>query len=222
MPNPHTRKLFEDALAEVQLNDKNLTEAYAVADRSNFSQKELVEFFEILGGLAAGAAIAAPAIATGVGMYRKAKKEEQARQDVLNKEKEDRATEERRAAEKIEQNRLGREHTTSERQAGQDFTKGESAEERRFRENMAASDRGFKSAESDKERGFKAGESQKDRDFTSGQSKEERNFRRGERLGTQRHQTGMSREQILARTALELAKRGAKIRRKKKGKKGTP
>ena len=57
MPNPHTRKLFEDALAEVQLNDKNLTEAYAVADRSNFSQKELVEFFEILGGLAAGAAI---------------------------------------------------------------------------------------------------------------------------------------------------------------------
>jgi hypothetical protein len=211
MPNPHTRKLFEDALAEVQLNDKNLTEAYAVADRSNFSQKELVEFFEILGGLAAGAAIAAPAIATGVGMYRKAKKEEQARQDVLNKEKEDRAAAERRAAEKIELDRLGREHTTSERQAGQDFTKGESAEERKFKENMAASDRGFK-----------AGESQKDRDFTSGQSAEERNFRRGERLGTQRHQTGMSREQILARTALELAKRGAKIRRKKKGKKGTP
>jgi len=211
MPNPHTRKLFEDALAEVQLNDKNLTEAYAVADRSNFSQKELVEFFEILGGLAAGAAIAAPAIATGVGMYRQAKKEKQQRQDVLNKQAEDRAAEERRAAENIEQNRLGREHTTSERQAGQDFTQGESAEERRFRENMAASDRGFR-----------AGESQRDRDFTSGQNAEERNFRRGERLGTQRHQTGMSREQILARTALELAKRGAKIRRKKKGKKGTP
>jgi len=211
MPNPHTRKLFEDALAEVQLNDKNLTEAYAVADRSNFSQKELVEFFEILGGLAAGAAIAAPAIATGVGMYRQAKKEKQQRQDVLNKQAENRAAEERRAAENIEQNRLGREHTTSERQAGQDFTQGESAEERRFRENMAASDRGFR-----------AGESQRDRDFTSGQNAEERNFRRGERLGTQRHQTGMSREQILARTALELAKRGAKIRRKKKGKKGTP
>ena len=211
MPNPHTRKLFEDALAEVQLNDKNLTEASAVADRSNFSQKELVEFFEILGGLAAGAAIAGPVIATGVGIYRKAKKEEQARQDVLNKEKEDRAAAERRAAEKIELDRLGREHTTSERKAGQDFTKGESAEERRFKENMEASDRGFRE-----------GESQKDRDFTSGQNKEERNFRRGERLGTQRHQTGMSREQILARTALELAKRGAKIRRKKKGKKGTP
>jgi hypothetical protein len=222
MPNPHTRKLFEDALAEVQLNDKNLTEAYAVADRSNFSQKELVEFFEILGGLAAGAAIAAPVIATGVGIYRKAMQEKQQRQDALNTEAANRATEERRAAEKIEQNRLGREHTTSERQAGQDFTKGESAEERRFRKNMAASDRGFKSAESDKERGFKAGESQKDRDFTSGQSAEERKFRRGERIGTQRHRTGMSREEILARAALELAKRGAKVRRKKKRKKGTP
>ncbi len=215
MPNPHTRKLFEDALAKVQLNDKNLTEAYVVADCSNFSQKELVEFFEILGGLAAGAAIAAPAIATGVGMYRKAKKEEQARQDELTKIKQDR--EERAAAAEA-----SRTHETSERIGREDFTKGESAEERRFKENMAASDRGFRAGESQKERGFKAGESQKERDFTTTRDTEERKFRRGERLGTQTHQTGMSREQQLARMALELARQGAKIRRKKKGKKGTP
>ncbi len=131
MPNPHSRKLFEDALAKVQLNDKNLTEAYAVAERSNFSQKELVEFFEILGGLAAGAAILAPSIATGVGMVRQANKERQQRQDILNKEAADRDAAERRAAEKIEQMRLGREHTTAEREASQDFTKAETAKERR-------------------------------------------------------------------------------------------
>jgi len=134
MSNPHSRKLFEDALAKVQLNDKNLTEAYAVADLSNFSHKELREFTElmgILGGAVAAGAIAAPAIATGVKMYRDAKKEQQQRQDILNKQAEDRATEERRAAEKIEQNRLGREHETREREAGQDFTKQEKAKERR-------------------------------------------------------------------------------------------
>lgn len=134
MPNPHSRKLFEDALAKVQLNDKNLTEAYAVADLSNFSHKELREFTElmgILGGALAAGAIAAPAIATGVGMYRQAKKEKQQRQDALNTEAANRATEERRAAEKIEQIRLGREHTTAEREASQDFTKAETAKDRR-------------------------------------------------------------------------------------------
>jgi hypothetical protein len=204
MPNPHTRKLFEDALAKVQLNDKNLTEAYAVADRSNFSQKELVEFFEILGGLAAGAAILAPSIATGVGMYRKYKKEERARQDELTKIQKDR--EERKAAAEA-----SRTHETSERIGRQDFTKGENDEERTFRKNMAKSDQGFKEVES-----------QKERDFTSKRDVEQRNFTRGERLGTQRHQTGMSREQQLTRIALELARQGAKVRRRKKGKKGTP
>jgi hypothetical protein len=215
MPNPHTRKLFEDALAEVQINDKNLTEAYAVADQEKMTDKQLREFFEILGGLAAGAAIAAPAIATGVGMYRKAKKEEQARQDELTKIKQDR--EERAAAAEA-----SRTHETSERIGRQDFTQGESAEERRFKENMAASDRGFRAGESDKERGFKSGESQKERDFTTGRDTAQRKFARGERIGTQTHQKGMSREQQLARMALELARQGAKIRRGKKGKKGTP
>jgi|LakMenE01Jun11ns_1017448.scaffolds.fasta_scaffold9862001_3 hypothetical protein len=131
MPNPHNRKSFQEALAKVEINDKLLTEAYAIADQEKMTDKQLREFFEILGGLAAGAAIAAPAIATGVGMYRKAKKEEQQRQDTLNTEAQNRATEERRAAEDIEQKRLGREHTTSERQAGEAFTKAEKGKDRR-------------------------------------------------------------------------------------------
>lgn len=134
MPNPHNRKSFQEALAKVEINDKLLTEAYAIADQEKMTDKQLREFFEILGGLAAGAAIAAPAIATGVGMYRKAKKEKQERQDLLDTET--RARQERvtqadltrghasseaalNRQQQSSENLLGREHTTKERRETQ-------------------------------------------------------------------------------------------------------